>query len=96
MNLISILFIKIVVEKFYFLFPPINLEISQIINATPPKIKIKAHHIPALKMVFTTSQLVNKEMQKMAKKPSVNFFIAINIFDLNIYPTRILPLFQNK
>ncbi len=44
-------------------------------NATPPKIRIKAHHIPALKMVFTASQLVSKEMPKMAKKPSVNFFI---------------------
>lgn len=76
MNLIFILFIKIVVEKFYFLFPPINFEINQMMRATPPKIRINAHHIPALKIVFTASQLVNKEIDKMEKNPNVNFFIV--------------------
>ncbi len=69
-------FSYIVAKNNYSLFPPINFEINQMMSATPPKIKINAHHIPALNMVFTASQLVNKDIHKIAKNPSVNFFIV--------------------
>lgn len=60
-----------------YFFPPINLDKIQIIKAIPANIKIKAHHIPALKTVLTASQLVNIDNTKTAKNPRPTFFIFI-------------------
>lgn len=64
-------------EKNYFL-PLVNKKITK---PTTKATKIKAHHIPALKMVPIASQLVKVKSTKTVRESKVYFFMMIYFFN---------------